>query len=396
MRQDHKVDLFVISVACHAAVNRKLYKLFVEDGISVAILLPNFLKLAGGTFLADPDDKSGCEIIFDNLLGSNSRVQLFRNQFKWLNIKRPKRILLDNDPISLNAVLIGIWCYFNNAKLSCLSCENLPIGILDNIRRKGFRSVFSSILKKILSKFSVYLVDIVFTINNEGTKIFIDEGFQKVIKIPLGFDPKIFYINPNARERIRNKLSVNNYLIGFFGRVTREKGIFVLLKALHEIKKLDWSLVMDEFIHYKTEFSEKVIQAVTHFGLQDKIIFVNPSHSEMGEYMNAVDLVVMPSIQTPSWVEQYGRIAPESMACGKLVIASRTGALPMLIDRFGILFSEGSVQELKLIIQNALGSKEMPIQDFNPKVVAEYAYENLSINKQKEIMFLSLFPCSKH
>ena len=391
MKQNHKLDLFVISVACHTAINRKLYKLFSKDGISVAILLPKVLKLAGGTFPSDPDEKSGLEIIPEELLGSNSRFQIFQSQFKWLNLKKPKHILLDNDPISLNAVLIGVWCYFNDAKLNCISCENLPIGILDGIKRRGFGSIFPSIIKKALLKCSIFLVSTVFTINNEGTEIFLSGGFRRVVQIPLGFDPEIFRIDGNARERIRRELGTSNFLIGFFGRVTREKGILILLEALQQIKNLDWHLVMDEFIHYKTEFSKMVNETILNFGLQEKIIFVNPSHSEMGDYMNAVDLVVMPSIKTPTWVEQYGRVAPESMACGKIVAASRSGALPMLIDRYGILFSEGSVEELKLIIQQAIECQGAGIYGLNSADISQYAYDHLSIYKQKEVMQLSLF-----
>jgi glycosyltransferase involved in cell wall biosynthesis len=395
MKQNHKIDLFVVSVACHAAINRKIYQLFAKDGITVAILLPKFLRLAGGTFPADPEEKSEIEIIPEELIGSNSRFQIFKNEFKWLNLKRPKQILLDNDPISLNAVLIGIWCCLNGAKLSCISCENLPIGIIDGIKRKGFGSIFSSIIKKLLMKCSIFLVNTVFTINNEGTEIFLREGFRKVVRIPLGFDPEVFHLDMNARARIRRELGTSKFLIGFFGRVTREKGILILLESLEQIKNIDWYLVMDEFSHYKTEFNKIVNEAILSYGLQEKIIFINPSHSEMGDYMNAVDLVVMPSIKTSTWVEQYGRVASESMACGKVVAASRSGALPMLIDRYGILFSEGSVQELKLIIQQAVACKDLGFEGLNPTDISKYAIDNLSIHKQKEVMQLNLFQSFK-
>ena len=67
---------------------------------------------------------------------------------------------------------------------------------------------------------------------------------------------------------------------------------------------------------------------------------VNPKHDEMGDFINSVDVVVMPSISTPFWIEQYGRVAVEAMACGKIVVASNSGALPMLLNGRGILFKE--------------------------------------------------------
>jgi len=391
MTQIKRTDLFVISVACHSAVNRKIYRLFSDDGYLVEILLPKNLQLSGGIYSADPRQKDDPFICAENLIGTNSRFQLFQNQFKLLRQKKPKCILLDNDPISLNAVLLGVWCYFNHAKLFCISCENQPIGVLKNIYSKGFSSIASNLIKMLLSKFSVLLVDTVFTINDAGTKIFKELEYKNVIQMPLGFDPKIFHINYAARSSIRLKLGAEKYLIGFFGRVTREKGILILLEALSMIKDLEWMLLMDEFSQYQNDFNKEVDDCISRLGLSSRMIFANPKHVEMGEYINAVDLVVMPSVSTKKWVEQYGRIAAESMACGKLVVASNSGALPMLIDRHGIIFDEGNIHELRKIIRSVLKSKKLITEQFDPSLISQYAIEKLSIYRQKKIMQEHLF-----
>lgn len=391
MTQTKRTDLFVISVACHSAVNRKIYTLFSDDGYSVEILLPKNLQLSGGIYSADPKQKDDPFICAENLIGTNSRFQIFQNQFKLLRQKKPKCILLDNDPISLNAVLLGVWCYFNNSRLCCISCENLPIGLFHNIYRKGYSSIPGGIIKKVFSKLSVMLVDTVFTINDAGTEIFKQLKYKRVIQIPLGFDPKIFYINNTARSSIRLKLDTQKSLIGFFGRVTREKGILILLEALSMIKDLEWMLLMDEFTHYKNDFNKEVDELISRLDLCERIIYANPKHVEMGEYINAVDLVVMPSVSTKKWVEQYGRIAAESMACGKLVVASNSGALPMLIDRYGILFDEGNIRELGNIIRGVLESKKLITEQFDPILISQYAIEKLSIYRQKKIMQEHLF-----
>ena len=117
MSSIESIDLLVISVACHSAVNRKIYKLFVDEGYSVEILLPKSIQLSGGEYNSDPRQEDDPVLYAENLIGSNSRFQYFENQLYRLQEKRPKCILLDNDPISLNAVLLGIWCYFNKVKL---------------------------------------------------------------------------------------------------------------------------------------------------------------------------------------------------------------------------------------------------------------------------------------
>jgi len=388
------IDLLVISVACHTEVNRAIYRLFVKDQKKIAILLPRTIKIRNLTVPSDSKKIDDPEIIEENLIGSNPRFQLFTNQFKWLRKNKPKVILLDADPISFNAISTGFWCWFNGSRLCCISCENMSIGLIDNYKRKGFPSIFSTILKIVLSFVSKRFVDTVFTINNDGTKIFQAEKYNRVVQMPLGFDPEIFNINQDVRLAKRKVLNVENFLIGFFGRVTKEKGILVLLEALSTLKNLEWQLLMDEFSHYKSDFSYEVQDKINNLGLQERILYVNPTHSEMGEYINAVDAVVMPSFSTKSWVEQYGRVAAESMACGKVVIASNSGALPFLIGDHGILCEERNVNSLAFSIKKLIMDKGLHMGKLNPCEISQYALDQLSIYKQKEIMKKILFPAS--
>ena len=88
--------------------------------------------------------------------------------------------------------------------------------------------------------------------------------------------------------------------------------------------------------------------------LSNKIEFVSPSHKEMGLLINSLDIIVMPSISTDSWIEQYGRIAVESLACGKPVIASNCGSLPFILNKYGQIFNEGSVPQLTELLNGTV------------------------------------------
>jgi glycosyltransferase involved in cell wall biosynthesis len=99
--------------------------------------------------------------------------------------------------------------------------------------------------------------------------------------------------------------------------------------------------------------------------------------------MNAADIVIVPSIRIPQWKEQYGRVAAEAMACGKHVIASETGALPELLGGYGDLFEEGNKDQLKDTIRFMLEGRPW---SKSASEIAGYAKENLSIQKQYQVM----------
>lgn len=383
------VDIVVVSIACSTAINRNIYKRFKKNGLNVLLVVPKELKFSSGLKIgADIKEIDDPEIEYMYLSNENSRILKFNGIIKFLKLHRPKIIILDIDPISVSALQIGLWAKIFKSKLFCISCENISLDIFDSYRRRGIKGIFFTIIKKILLTITKNLVNGVFTINNEGTKIFKSENFENVKKIPLGFDPKYFNINPVERKAVRSKLGLDGFVIGFFGRITYEKGIHILIDALEMIKNYKWTLLIDEFDIYKSKFQENIHNQIVRSGLINRVVSVNPKHDEMGNFINSVDVVVMPSISTSTWEEQYGRIAAESMACGKLVVASISGALPMLLNGRGILFDEGDAECLSNILKRLIINKQT--YKYNEQEISEYAHLELSINKQMKEM-LSLF-----
>jgi glycosyltransferase involved in cell wall biosynthesis len=61
--------------------------------------------------------------------------------------------------------------------------------------------------------------------------------------------------------------------------------------------------------------------------------------------MASLDTLVLPSLTTRNWCEQYGRVITEAMASAVPVIASNSGAIPEVVGDAGIIVREGSVEE---------------------------------------------------
>jgi glycosyltransferase involved in cell wall biosynthesis len=56
---------------------------------------------------------------------------------------------------------------------------------------------------------------------------------------------------------------------------------------------------------------------------------------------------VLPSRSRPNWVEQFGRVLIEAMACGVPVVGSDCGEIPNVVGDAGLIFPEGDVEALR-------------------------------------------------
>lgn len=377
------------------AINRNIYHQFIQDGWNVEIVVPVSLNFPTGKKKAESPGKEDPFIHYLNLNGDNPRTYFFEGLKNVLEEQKPRIVLLDNDPVSRLAVVVGKWCSQNNAKLFCISCENLPLDIFSAIKRRGWKNLPAAIVKRILLNKTKKVVDGVFTINSSGKQIFINEGYKNVEQIPLGFDPDYFYPDTNMRASLRTNLGLTKTVIAYFGRLIKEKGVHILIKALQELKELEWLMMIDDFDEYASDYNKEIIGLIKAADIMDRVVFISPSHYDIAGYMNAADIVVIPSITAPHWKEQYGRVAAEAMACGKTVIASDSGALPELLNNHGWLFPEGNVQFLKKLLKNLL-TTDNRINEKSSDSISTYAKNELSLVRQKTVMQASFKKVLNH
>jgi glycosyltransferase involved in cell wall biosynthesis len=65
-------------------------------------------------------------------------------------------------------------------------------------------------------------------------------------------------------------------------------------------------------------------------------------------------MLVLPSLSRPNWVEQFGRVLIEAMACGVPVVGSASGEIPWVIGDAGVLFPEGDIEALAQALQELI------------------------------------------
>jgi glycosyltransferase involved in cell wall biosynthesis len=76
--------------------------------------------------------------------------------------------------------------------------------------------------------------------------------------------------------------------------------------------------------------------------------------TEAPNYYRRMDVLVLPSLTRPNWVEQFGRVLIEAMACGVAVVGSSSGEIPWVVGDAGVIFPEGDAEALRGVLAGLL------------------------------------------
>jgi glycosyltransferase involved in cell wall biosynthesis len=153
------------------------------------------------------------------------------------------------------------------------------------------------------------------------------------------------------RKDLRAKLNIDcEHVVGFVGRLVPEKGLAVLLAALQRLPRNVHAVIIGSG---PTKAELELWAALP--SLEGRVHFHDVLDAErIVQYMNAMDVLTLPSLTTRHWKEQYGRVIPEAMACGVPVIGSDSGAIPEVIGAAGMVAPEGDPITLAAAIGDVL------------------------------------------
>jgi len=192
--------------------------------------------------------------------------------------------------------------------------------------------------------------------------------------IPPGVDMDVFCPDRSSGARVRESLgwTVDGPPVaGFLGRFVPEKGVEFLTRTLDALPT-PWRAL---FVGAGPLEAHLRAWAT---GKRDNVrICTGVSHAAVPGFLNALDVLCAPSLSTPRWREQFGRMLVEAFACGVPVIANRSGEIPYVVGDDGVLLPENDLgawtQALNEMLENETRRREFAERG-HARAQAEFAW----------------------
>jgi glycosyltransferase involved in cell wall biosynthesis len=238
---------------------------------------------------------------------------------------RPQIIHAEEEPDSLAAFQIAI------ARRLFAPRARLVFHTYQNVNRR------KSLPVRLVLALTLGAANAVFCANRDAVNVLRQMGYRgpAPVVLPEGVDTEVFRPVPPLNRQ-------GPFTVLYAGRFVEEKGISLLLKAVRAVER-DAKVLLVGAGPYRRTIEDQI----RRLNLSGRVEFEPPRPpSEMPEVFARVDALVLPSVTTPVWKEQFGRVLVEAMACRVPVIGSSSGAIPDVIGDAGLLFAEGDSGDL--------------------------------------------------
>ena len=189
--------------------------------------------------------------------------------------------------------------------------------------------------------------DVAFPLSQNAGKILRQRGYQgKLVPLPNGVDVDMFH--KMDVSHLKAKLGLRGgSVIGYVGRLLHMKGVDTLFEAAASLDSNYQVLIVG-----RGEYQAELVELAGKLNIADRLVWVDGVPPEaVPEYINCMDTLVLPSRTTPEWVEFFGRVLIEGMACEVPVIGSDSGEIPNVIGDAGLIFPEMDALALAAQIQ---------------------------------------------
>jgi glycosyltransferase involved in cell wall biosynthesis len=310
------------------AYQRKLEELAALPGMDLTAIVPPSWRESSGTSVLDPAHTSGYRLIVSPLaLNGRFHLHFYPNLGHVLAELRPDILHMDEEPYNLatwHALRIGQSVGARSLFFTWQSLDRDYPWPFARFERANYARAAYAIAG-----------------NQAAAGVLQAKGYAgPVAVIPqFGVDPEIFA--PAAPTGAGARAGA--LVIGYAGRLVPEKGVDVLIRACAGLSDTDWRLRIAGNGPERNTLTALAQQT----GMAEQVEFAGriPS-TQVADFYRTLDLLVLPSVSRPNWVEQFGRVLIEAMSCETAVAGSDCGEIPHVIGDAGRVFPEGDVPAL--------------------------------------------------
>lgn len=182
---------------------------------------------------------------------------------------------------------------------------------------------------------------------------------------------KFYPINIKEKESIKEELNLNKTVIGFVGNLNKIKRADKLIEIFENIRNNKPDLDISFLVVGDGELKSSMISKAKEKNI-DVVFTGNASVNEVRNYMNVMDIMVLPSRN-----EGFGLVIVEANACGTRVVASNVGGICEAIESEEFLVDEGDNFEIRF------ADKVCTVLDngYIKSKLVEYVVDNFSWEK---------------
>ncbi len=307
------------------AYHSKLAELAALPNLDLIAVAPPSWRDERGSLPLERAPVRGYQLIATSLRFNGNFHLHYYPQLPWLLQQlRPDLVHIDEEPYNLATFLALRSAQAIGARSLFFSWQNL---------NRRYPLPFNLLERYVLAHAAAAIAG-----NRAAVSVWRAKGYRGPIDVipQFGVDPVAFAPQPRAR-------SSDQFVMGYAGRLVEDKGVDVLLKAAAGLAG-DWRV---ELIG-SGPAQDRLSELARSLGIADRVRFRPwvPS-SQIAEVYRMFDVLVLPSRSKPNWIEQFGRVLVEAMACGVPVIGSTCGEIPNVIGDAGLIFPEGDETALR-------------------------------------------------
>lgn len=316
--------VLLVSKACIVGIYQRKLEEIARLGVELRVVVPPFWKDERGTLPLERAHTKGYELVVERMaLNGHFHLHFYPGLARQIRAFRPDIVHLDEEPYNLATFHGMVLARRAGCRTLWFSWQNL-------MRR--YPPPFS-----LFERYCLNHADAAIAGSQTAAQVWRTKGYTGPLAVipQFGVDPEMFAPLPHRETH-------QPFTIGFAGRLVEEKGVDLLLSAVAEMPGVRVEILGSGPMR---PVLEKQAAAPA---LSGRVTFLGTLPSpRMPEFYHRLDALVLPSRSRPNWIEQFGRVLVEAMACGVPVVGSTCGEIPHVIGDAGLIFPEGNGAALR-------------------------------------------------